>query len=186
VKQVLGKSVLTLIACCVAFGVVYGTVRQASGEGGTGGEATPRSAPTAAPDSGSGAVPAGTATPDAGLTPPPVETAVTGSSPPIDQLGEQAKAGTVFERWGVRLNIPEGLGDFRVIYPIIVDGPGVEVWGNNVIMTVYNIQTHSSVFLGFEETSDGVRVVERGRHIEQAEVNAALDQLTSSAEVSAQ
>ena len=35
--KILGKSALTLLLCVVAFGVAYGAVRRASGEGGTGG-----------------------------------------------------------------------------------------------------------------------------------------------------
>ena len=52
-------------------------------------------------------------------------------------------------------------------------------------MTVYNIQTGSSVFLGFDNTADGVGAVERGRYVQQPEGNAALDGIAASVEVSA-
>lgn len=170
-KQILGKSVLTLLVCCLAFGVAYATVRRASGE-----EGTTQGTPTVAASE--------TPLPDSTIV--PVETpSARRSFSSIEDLGELAPAGSVFEKWGVRMQMPSGMGDFRVIYPIIVDGPGAEDWSSSVIMTVYNIQTHSSLFLGFEQTGEGLRPVERGRHVEQAEASAALDEIISSVEVSA-
>lgn len=91
----------------------------------------------------------------------------------------------MFDEWGVRVQMPDGVGDFRVIFPTIVDGPVTKDWDSNVIMTVYSINTRSSLFLGFDMDSGGTRVVERGRHVEQDTAQAVLDAIASSAEVSA-
>lgn len=188
------KSILTLALCAAAFTLAFGVVRQASGEGARN-AAAPVVEATVTAEAESSMTPdatatdsASTSTPEemASSTPVPSRTpAPKSSSPPLEEMGREAKAGTVFEDYGVRLQIPNDRGDFRVIYPIIVDPPppGSD---DGVIMTVYNIKTHSSVFLGFDKTSDGVRLVERGRHTENSEANTALDAIASSAEVTGQ
>ena len=136
-NKVLGKSVLTLALCGAAFVLTYGAVRQARGESGTGEVSVATATATATPDQGSTITPAATsdsdstATPEAKETPSPqpTQTVVPDGFPPIEELGEAANGGTVFDKWGIRFNVPDGYGEYRVIYPLIVDGPGTEGWG---------------------------------------------------------
>lgn len=182
-KHALGKSVLIPLVCCLAFGVAYVSVHRTFGqEAPTAPATTPEASVT--PDSTSTPRSESTATPDDTSPTAPVQTRAPGSPPSFDELGERAAAGSVFEKYGVRLQIPEGLGDFRVLYPVIVDwGFAPDVDHPNVIMTVYNPQTHSSLFFRFEDGPEGPRPIELGRRVEQAEANAALDSIASSAEV---
>ncbi len=179
--------------CCLAFVAAYLTVRGAFGQ----------TAPTdvaGTPDASASATVAAPTAADLPVTPTlsataatppdlPVPTATAipsgGAWPPaFDEQGDLASAGSVFQKYGVRLHIPDGFGDFRVFYPVIVD------WGvpqdpdhPGVIMTVYNPQTHSSLFLRFEDSPQGPRPVELGRHVGQAAAGAALDSIALNAEV---
>ncbi|MCJ7490930.1 MAG: hypothetical protein MUP15_02030 [Dehalococcoidia bacterium] len=184
-KQALVKSVLIPLVCCLAFGAAYVSVHRTFGqEAPTAPAATPEVSASVTPDSTSTPPLEPTAMPDDTSPTAPVQTRAPGSPPSFDELGEPAPAGSVFEKDGVRLQIPEGLGDFRVLYPVIVDwGFAPDVDHPNVVMTVYNPQTHSSLFFRFEDSPEGPRPIELGRHVEQAEANAALDSIAASAEV---
>jgi hypothetical protein len=185
VKQALGKSVLIPLVCCLAFGAAYVSVHRTFGqEAPTAPATTPEVSASVTPDSTSTPALESTATPDDTSPTAPVQTRAPGSPPSFDELGERAAAGSVFEKYGVRLQIPEGLGDFRVMYPVFVE------WGfepdadhPDVVMTVYNPQTHSSLNFRFEDGPEGPRPIELGRHVEQGKANAALDSIAASAEV---
>jgi hypothetical protein len=166
------KAVLTLVVCCLAFAIAYVGVRSVSGEQ-NGGTAMAVASPQ--PDS--------TVPPDATM-PDATPTASVTMATSILNLGEFVPSGGTYDKFGIQITLPSGIGDFRVIYPVITDGPGVADWGNP-IMTIYSIQTDSSVFLA-PETRDGVtRLVEKGRYAGQPGADAALDQISTSAEVSA-
>jgi len=184
VKHALGKSVLIPLVCCLAFGVAYVSVHRTFGqEAPTAPATTPEASVT--PDSTSTPRSESTATPDDTSPTAPAQTPASDGSPPsFDELGERAAAGSVFEKYGVRLQIPEGLGDFRVMYPVIVNwGRATDADHPNMIMTVYNPQTHSSLFFRLEDGPEGPRPIELGRKVENPKANAALDSIASSAEV---
>jgi len=188
---------MLFLLCCLTFFAAYLSVNHAFGQGQPTDQAPPPEvSATLAPDltftptAEASANPhdAPLVTPTEGATPSataPAETPAPGNGPrSFDELGERAEAGSVFEKYGVRLQIPEGFGDFRVMYPVIVDwGFAPDVDHPNLVMTVYNPQTHSSVFLSFEEGAEGPRPVELGRHVEQPEGDAAVDQIVSTMEV---
>ena len=184
-KNALGKLVLIPLVCCLAFGAAYVSVDRVFGEATpTDPAVTPEVSASVTPDAISTPLLEPTATPDETSPTAPVQTRAPGSRPSSDELGERAAAGSVFEKYGVRLQIPEGLGDFRVIYPVIVDwGFAADADHPNVIMTVYNPQTHSSLFFRFEGGPEGPRPIELSRRVELAEANAALDSIAASAEV---
>jgi len=205
VKDALRKSVLIPLTCCLAFGGAYLSASRVFGQTAPPGPtAMPEVLASVTPDSSSAPILKPTTapevlvsvTPDSGSAPilkpttlPPLPTtaietpAPRGSPPSFDDLGELAVAGSVFEKYGVRLQIPEGLGDFRVFYPVIVDwGFAPDADHPNIVMTVYNPQTRSSLFLRFEDGPDGPRPVELSRKVKQPEANAALDSVASSAE----
>jgi len=165
------RPILPVVICCLAFSAAYFAARQASGQEGPVEEATPTAV----------------STPDSESTAPPVETPPAGHSPSsIAELGESATGGTVYEGWGVRLQLPAGSGDFRVIYPVIVEngqGDGTATQRPDIVMTVYNIQTGSSLFLQLQDTPDGPRPEERGRYVEKEEANSMLDAIISTMEV---
>jgi len=185
VKQALVKSVLIPLVCCLAFGVSYVSVSRVFGEAPpTDPAVTPEVSASVTPDSTSTPALESTATPDGTSPTAPVQTRAPGSPRSFGDLGERAAAGSVFEKYGVRLQIPEGLGDFRVLYPVIVDwGFAPDTDHPNVVMTVYNPQTRSALFFRFEDGPEGPRPIELGRKVEQGEANAALDSIAGSAEV---
>jgi hypothetical protein len=189
VKHPLARSSILFFLCCLAFGAAYLSVNRASGQGEAPEPvATADGTAAATTDPGLIATKETAGTPE-DTSPPsataPAETPEPGNAPrSFDELGEPAAAGSVFEKYGVRLHIPEGFGDFKVIYPVIV------LWGlpedaehPNVVMTVYNPQTRSSLFLRFEDTADGPRPVELGRNVELPGADAAFDQIASTMEV---
>jgi hypothetical protein len=184
VKHAAARSILIPLVCCLAFGAAYVSVNRTFGqEAPTAPAVTPEA--SVIPDSTPTPTLGATATPDGTSPTTPAQTPASDGSPPsFDELGELAAEGSVFEKYGVRLQIPEGLGDFRVMYPVIVNwGRAIDADHPNMIMTVYNPQTHSSLFLRFEDGPEGPRPVELGRHVERAEANAALDSIAASAEV---
>jgi hypothetical protein len=174
------------ILCLLAFTLAYVATRAASGEAApTDPEATPEVVATLESGSNPASTIEATATPDAGAVAPPEETVAPEEGPfPLDLMGNAAAEGSVFEKYGVRLQIPKGLGDFRVIYPVIVD------WGvpedtdlPNVIMTIYNPQTKSSLFLNVEGVAKGHAPIRLGEKIGRPEAQSPLDSIASSAEV---
>jgi hypothetical protein len=185
VKHAPGKSVLIPLICCLAFGVAYVSVHRAFGQGvPIAPTTTPEVSASVTPDSTATPALESTATPDDTSPTAPVQTRAPGSPPSFDEFGDRAAAGSVFEKYRVRLQIPKGLGDFRVLYPVIVDwGFAPDVDHPNIVMTVYNPQTDSSLILRFEDSPEGPRPIELERHIKQAEASAALDSIASSAEV---
>jgi hypothetical protein len=185
VKNALGKSTLILLVCCLAFGAAYVSVNRVFGETTpTDPTVTPQVVATVMPHSTSTPTSESDATPDDASPATPVQTLTPGGAPSFDDLGDLAVEGSVFEKYGIRLQIPEGFGDYRVLYPVIVDwGFAPDTDHPNVIMTVYNSQTHSSLFLRFEDGPEGPRPIELSRRVEQAEANAALDSIASTAEV---
>jgi hypothetical protein len=183
VKQALGKSVLIPLVCCLAFGAAYVSVHRTFGQDAP---TEPAVTPEASviPDSASTPTLEPTATPNGTSPTAPAQTRAPGSLPSLDEIGERAAAGSIFEGYGVRLQIPEGLGDFRVLYPVLVNwGFAPDIDHPNIVMTVYNPQTRSSLFFRFEDGPEGPRPIELGRRVEQPEANAALDSIASSAEV---
>jgi len=196
VKHPLARSPVVFLLCCLAFAAAYLSVNHAFGQGEPAEPApTPDASVTLAPDltltpTLDGVTPdeAPSLTPTE--TPAPSATAPTqtptpdGSWSSSGELGERAPAGSVFDKYGVRLRIPEGFGDFWVLYPVIVNwGTASDADHPDVIMTVYNAQTRSAIFLRFEDNAKGPRAVEVDRRVEQPEIGAALDSLMSTAEV---
>lgn len=188
-RKVLGKWVLSLVVCSVAFGMGHGVIRWASGEGDDGGGTVATA--TAIPDSDSTVAPEATAT----SNPLPAQTAApTGEPSPrripgvpsIEEMGARVQGGHSYELEGVRLHFPEGFGDYVVIYPVLVDygpeNPEAAEEGN-IIATIYNIQTKSSLFLSIADRSGHPRAKEVGRHTVSLDAGPALGPIASDAEV---
>lgn len=178
-----GKAILIPLICSLAFGIAYTTARQASGEGDTGDSPSVvwTVEPTPATSEVPGDVP--TATPDSTVE-DGAPTAVPGL-PSVEEMGRRVAGGESLDVAGVRLHMPAGFGDYVVIYPVLLDGPTDPALAdeNNIIATIYNIETESSLFVSLADRSGHARAQEVGRHVVGADGNASLDSIAANAEV---